>query len=587
MLRLKPEAHYRLSRNEGRLTLAALGLLSGLLAGVVANLFRLALETPFPALNIADHYDDFESLPDYVVFLLPIAGVLLLAFIIRLFPEKNRETGVAHVIDHVQNLRGRMPVRNACLQFLGSTVALLSGQSCGREGPGIHLGAASSSVLCQWLNLPNNATRLILACGAAASIGALFNTPIAGVIFAMEVILMEYTIAGFLPVILAAVSGAVVTQMIYGDQHVFSLPDVRMESLMEIPYIILMGLLIGLLAGIFIRLQQYALSFSGIRLYKRLILAGVITGAVAFWVPQIMGTGYDSLAMAVAGDYTLTMLAVILICKLLVTPIVLGLGIPGGFIGSTLMMGGIFGALMGTLGNLPFPAYQASADFYVLLGMCAMMGAVLQAPLAALMATLEISNNSNLILPAMLIIVVSNLTVSEGFGLESIYQIILRERGVKTPNNMSRLLHRYAVSSILKTGIPVINPAQEGWRDTLQKAETERVILQLPEKAQPEKQDTPAVAGKAPGQVRIADRKQLASILSAYPEDSEALLERLRQRSDAACRVSLHATLQQALDAMQSNDTEYAYVHSPVSFGTERLLGFLGSDAIMAFYRDR
>lgn len=586
MLRLKPEAHYRLSRNESRLTLAALGLLSGLLAGVVANLFRLALETPFPALGIADHYDDFESLPDYIAFLLPIAGVLLLALIFRLFSEKNREIGVTHVIDHVQNLRGRMPVRNAFLQFLGSTVALLSGQSCGREGPGIHLGAASSSALCQWLNLPNNATRLILACGAAASIGALFNTPIAGVIFAMEVILMEYTIAGFLPVILAAVSGAVVTQMIYGDQHVFILPDVRMESLLEIPYIILMGLLIGLLAGIFIRLQQYALSFSGIKLYKRLILAGVLTGAVAFWVPQIMGTGYDSLATAVAGEYTLTMLAVILICKLLVTPIVLGLGIPGGFIGSTLMMGGIFGALMGTLGNLPFPTYQASPDFYVLLGMCAMMGAVLQAPLAALMATLEISNNSNLILPAMLIIVISNLTVSEGFGLESIYQIILRERGIKTPNNMSRLLNRYAVSSILKTGVPVINPAQEGWRDALLKAGTERVILQLPEQPPPEKQETPA-PGRSPGDVRIADRRQLVSLLSASPDNSEALLERLRQSSDPACRVSLHATLQQALDAMQSNETEYAYVNSPVSFGTERLLGFLGSDAIMAFYHDR
>ncbi|MEX1058189.1 MAG: chloride channel protein, partial [Natronospirillum sp.] len=446
---------------------------------------------------------------------------------------------------------------------------------------GVHLGAAGSSALGQMLQLPNNVIRLMVACGSAAAIGALFNTPIAGVIFAMEVILMEYTIAGFTHVILAAVSGTVITQLIYGDERVFMLSDVRMNSLLEIPYVILMGLIIGVLASVFVRLQQYSLSFSSIDIRKRLMLAGLLTGLFAMFIPEIMGSGYDSLDLAIAGEYSMLFLGLLLISKLILTPIVLGLGIPGGFIGTTLMMGGICGALMGTLGNLALPQYQAEPAFYVLLGMCAMMGAVMQAPLAALMATLEISNNSNLILPAMLIIVVSNLTASEGFRLDSIYQIILRSRGIKTPNNLARLLNRYAVSSIMNTDFVTLDTNSKTWIDTLGKTDKSWALLQYGLA-----DDSEASASKTETRLLpVASVQEMLAKNANLPGPD--FYRNIKAQGSVTGSVSMHATLQQALNYMQNNDLEYACVRSPVRFGQERLLGFLGVDDIIRFYRDR
>src|SRR5690606_23161392 len=132
-------------------------------------------------------------------------------------------------------------------------LTLLSGQSAGREGPAVHLGAASSSLIGQWMRLPNNSIRILVACGTAAAISASFNTPIAGVIFAMEVVLVEYTLSGFTPVILAAVSAAVVNQLVYGDMPACTVPPLAMNSLLELPFIVLMGLMFAFSSAGFVR----------------------------------------------------------------------------------------------------------------------------------------------------------------------------------------------------------------------------------------------------------------------------------------------------------------------------------------------
>ena len=162
-----------------------------------------------------------------------------------------------------------------------------------------------------------------------------------------------------------------------------------------------------------------------------------------------MGTGYDIINAVLGGEIDWKFLLVLLACKLVPTAIVLGLGLPGGVIGPSLVLGGIAGAILGYFGNTIFSSHAASPSFYVLLGMCAMMGAVLQAPLAALMALLELSNNPELILPAMLIIVVANLTASEIFGLQSIFRINLAQQGILTPKTLGRILNRFSVNAVL------------------------------------------------------------------------------------------------------------------------------------------
>jgi len=330
----------------------------------------------------------------------------------RLKPEQQR-LGVAHVIDKVQHFRSKMPVHNAVMQFVTASIALISGGSCGRKGPSIHLGAAMGGAIGSALVLPNNSIRTLIA--------APFNTPIAGVIFAMEVILIEYAITGIIPIIIAAVNGTVVTQVLYGDEPVFMIESVAMNSLWQLPWVVFMGLVIGVLASSFVRLHKLALSFSHLDVRLRLALLGLFTGSVAIFVPEIMATGYDSLNEAMLGKLALDFLLILLVAKLVVTAISLGLGLPGGAIGSSLIICGIAGAFMGTIGEQIMPGTIPSTAFYVLIGMCAMMGDTLQASLAALMALLELSDNPAIILPAMLIIVVSNLTSSEGCRTRSVF----------------------------------------------------------------------------------------------------------------------------------------------------------------------
>ena len=142
----------------------------------------------------------------------------------------DRETGIVHVISCMHSHYSVLPLRNALVQFIGGAFALATGQSGGREGPGVHLGGAANSLLGQWLDLPNNSLRVLIACGTAGGIAAAFQTPLAGVIFAMEVIVAEYTVVGFIPVILAAVSASAVSHFFSGSSILPALPELEHHS---------------------------------------------------------------------------------------------------------------------------------------------------------------------------------------------------------------------------------------------------------------------------------------------------------------------------------------------------------------------
>ena len=157
---------------------AILGLASGFLTGLVIIAFRLAIEWPLDQL-LEDGPESFETLDPVSAFSLPIAGALLLVAIFALLSKQDRRVGVIHVIERLARHQGHMPLRNAVVQFITGVIALASGQSGGREGPAIHLGAAGSSLIGQYLQLPNNSVRVLVGCGAAAAISASFNTPVA------------------------------------------------------------------------------------------------------------------------------------------------------------------------------------------------------------------------------------------------------------------------------------------------------------------------------------------------------------------------------------------------------------------------
>ncbi|WP_233998754.1 chloride channel protein [Microbulbifer pacificus] len=471
--RLLERLQLQLSSQQALSLLVLLALVIGICAGLVVIAFRQLSEGP--AIFYLPRLDDFESLPDGWRFGLPVAGALLLGLIFHWVAPSGRPTGVVHVLDRLHNHQGKMPIKNAALQFFAGSLALLSGQSIGREGPSVHLGAATGSWVAHRLRLPNNSVRTLLACGVAAAIAASFNTPLAGVIFAMEVVMLEYTIAGFLPVMIAAVSGSAATRLAFGHQAAFSVPASQLESLAELPILFVCALVIGALAALFIISQRYLVPLQQKHSpLLRFLLAGTTTGFLALWIPEILGTGYDTMELAMLGQLGIAALAAIVLAKLIATALATGLGIPGGVIGPSLILGACIGGAAGHLANHWLGAATASPGLYAMVGMAAMMAALLNAPLAALLAILELTYNPNVLFPGMMTIVVACLVSRQMFNTEGIYQESLRALGKSgTPSWRAQMLSRVGVASVMERAVTVTP-------QLLDRTQAERLIEQQP-----------------------------------------------------------------------------------------------------------
>jgi CIC family chloride channel protein len=430
--------------------LTLLGLLTGLIAGAVIVLFRWAVEIPL-AHFLPESFENFEGVSSLIHFLLPLSGAVLLGLVLQCVDKRHHATSIGHVMDRLQNHQGRMPIGNFVTQFFGGAGCLLTGQSIGREGPAVHLGAGSGSLLGQWLKLPANSLRPLAGCGVAAAIAACFNTPMAGVIFAMEVVIMEYTIAGFIPVTLAAVAGATMTRLAFGPEIAFINAQSVMGDLRELPLMGLVGLVVAVFAAAYIRLHGASCRWALNRpIALRFALAGLFTGVCALWIPQIMGVGYDTISSALTGEIGFALLLAIAVTKLFATSISLGVGMPGGVVGPLLFIGACVGGAVGSAAQILMPDSASAIGFYVILGMGAMMGATLNAPLAAMMAILELTYNPNIIFPSMLVVIAACLTTRWVFKCDGLFQHVLRIQGkFRSAEAMEQLLSRTGVRELM------------------------------------------------------------------------------------------------------------------------------------------
>lgn len=431
--------------------LTLVGIVIGFLAGGVVVFFRLVIEEALFFL-LPGHIENFEALSSLQAFLFPVIGSVILAILFYFIPKPYQKLGVGYVLERFHNFQAHMPFSNAIVQFITAAISLISGQSVGREGPAIYLGASAASLLGQFCRLPNNSLRTLMGCGVAAAIAASFNTPIAGVIFAMEVVLMSYSIVGFIPIMMASVCGALVTRIVFGDESLFTLSGFQMHGLWELPVMIVAGLVIGIIATTYMRLQLSFMRLSHLPLPIKLLFAGLLTGITALIAPEILGAGYDTVNLLLTGHVAITTLCILLAAKIIVTSFSIAMGMPGGLIGPQLFIGACIGAIIGVLVNTLFPDGSSTIGFYVLLGMAAMMGAVINAPLAALMAVLELTYNPSLIFPSMLIIVVSCITTRQLFKCEGIFIEQLRVMGTSLDASPTQqILSNIGVASVMNT----------------------------------------------------------------------------------------------------------------------------------------
>ncbi|MDY6797146.1 MAG: chloride channel protein [Pseudomonadota bacterium] len=571
----------RLSGVDALPQLAVLGLLSGLVTGAVILLFRLAIEWPLEQFLPGRESEAFEQLDWITRGLLPLGGALILGLFLQRLALQDRKVGVVHVMERLNYHQGYLTVRSALVQFFSGVTTVITGQSAGREGPAVHLGAAFSSLMGQWMRLPNNSIRTLVACGCAAAISASFNTPISGVIFAMEVVMMEYTIAGFTPIILASVSAAIVTQAVYGGEPAFAVPALTMNSLVEIPWIISIAVCIGIAAATFIHIVEAGSRYHHRPVLLRVAVAGLLMVPFAILVPQVMGIGYDTVNATIHGDLPLWLLIGAGIAKLVVTAITIGLGMPSGVIGPTLFMGATLGGAMGLVGAQVAPDYASSVGFYAMLGMGAMMGAVLQAPLAALMTVLELTRNSNIILPAMLIITTSSLVTSEAFGKKSLFLTILKTQGLSYQNSpVIQALRRVSVGAIMERSI--LRTERH-----LSPAEARKILASEPRWLIIEGSNGPTAMMPAVDLARyLEDAAEEAKKADREMPEAIDLIEIPANRRDIA-PVQYQATLEEAVEQFESSGAEALYVQRPIAPMIQHIYGIVLRSDIESYYKYR
>ena len=408
--------------------LALLGIAASVAVGALFALIGFAGEA---IASLAE--GDFQHLSHMRRAALPLAGAAVLAVALTPLAAPRRRAGVAHVLERLARRRVRFPLANAAVQCFGGAAALGAGLSGGAEGPAVHLGAASSSSMGNALKIPQNSVRVLVACGAAAALASSFNAPMAGVIFALEVVLMEYTAATFIPVLLAAATASIVGHWTFGQGGALAMPDLAMHSYLDLPFVLLAGVVIGALAAVFVAGLRGFARLDGQPFWLRAGLAGAITGAAALASPAVMGMGYDSVQLALLGQIAWPALLVIVVAKTIASTACVGLGMPVGVIAPTLVIGAAAGELLSFAGTAWAPAGASAPGFYAMLGMAAMVGAALHAPLTALLIVLELTSNLHVILPAMLIVAVATVTSRHVLRQPSAFAVPLRRLGISHP----------------------------------------------------------------------------------------------------------------------------------------------------------
>jgi H+/Cl- antiporter ClcA len=442
------------------LVLSLLGAVCGLLSALVmALLYWLIMSLSH--LFMAGGSEAFESLPIELRAVIPIVACFILAVIFTLLPSKLRSVGVPYVVERLNYHQGILPVLNAVVQFFTVAISLIGGLSVGKEGPAVHLGATFGSYLAQKGRLPQYGVETLVACGVAGAIAAAFQTPVAGVLFAFEVIFIEYRMGMALPVLLSSVVGMLVSEYLLGSIEIFDIdhlstaqftPDFFLACLALVGFIVI-------LAFLFLKVQKILWRIGKVSVWWRFSLVALVTSIVAIYLPEALGGGYDSLLSLLSGQVLISSLLVIIVVKTLLTSVSIGLGIPGGMIGPTFVIGGLAGAQVAFLFDSVL-SHNHEMALFILLGMAAMMAACFQAPLTALIAMIEMTHTSEVIVPAMLVIVLSCLIMRLLFRQDSAFVQRLEYVGLSSSvSPFRRYLRHHTVTSVAEP--VVVLPAHE------------------------------------------------------------------------------------------------------------------------------
>ena len=434
--------------------LALLPGLTGLLTGVAAIGFVELLNlVQFFAIGSTHHpLDVLPGLAWYHVVLAPAIGGLIVGPLLRILAPEAAGHGVPEVIEAVTVGGGQIRRRVALVKSVASALTIGSGGSLGREGPIVQIGAAVGSAVGQILRLPAEQLRTLAACGAAAGIAAVFNAPIAGAFFALEVITGNFAMPAFGPVILASVLGTVVSRAYFGDHPAFIVQPYELESLWEIGTYAALGILCGIVGAVFIgaigRMEQWAASTPIPRIWRP-AAGGLLLGFLILVVPDLYGVGYGTMDAALSGTTPWHWLALLLPLKILATSLTLASGGSGGVFIPALYIGAVTGGLVGSGVHALLPSVTAGAGAYALVGMAGVLSAATHSPITAMILLFEMSGDYQIILPVMIVVTLST-AVGRSLAEDSLYTAALRRRGILVDRREDQIMRRHRVGEAMR-----------------------------------------------------------------------------------------------------------------------------------------
>ncbi len=375
----------------------ALALIAGISGGLVGIGFRtlIGLFQTFWAGTSSERFLlSLSTLPWWVVIVAPAFGGLLVGIILHFWRPLGRAGGVADVIEARAHSSKHLDMKNATIGTLISAITLGFGGSAGREGPVVFYAAAVSKALFRFFELPPSARKTMLACGVAAAISASFNAPIAGVLFAHEVILAHFAMSAFVPLVIASVMAVVISRMWFGDVPAFIVPDFTLTSYWEVPAFALLGVTCALVAILF---QSSLIGTDWVSRHLKMpillrpVLGGTLVGLIALIFPQVLGVGYEATDSAISGSLSLSLMIALIIAKTAATAITIGSRMGGGVFSPALYLGAMTGGAFGMMAIAVFPDAVSSSSLYAIIGMGAVAAAVLGAPISTVVMIFELT----------------------------------------------------------------------------------------------------------------------------------------------------------------------------------------------------
>ena len=366
------------------------------------------------------------------VIVLPVMGGLIVGPIVHFVAPEAKGHGVPEVMTAIATRGGKIRPVVVLAKAICSAVTIGTGGSVGREGPIVQIGSALGSNIGQLFKLNERRVVNLLAAGAAGGIAATFNAPIAGVIFALEVILGDFAVQSFSSIVVSSVTASVVSRAILGDTPAFTVPAYSLKSPWELALYLGLGVVAGLGAMAFMKTLYFMEDlFDDWKFpdYFKPAIGGLGLGILGFFIPQVFGTGFETIEQTLNGQLGLTFLLVLIVGKILATTLTLGSGASGGVFAPALFIGAVLGGAYGEIARQIFPAITAASGAYAMVGMAAVFAGAARAPITAILILFEMTQDYRIILPLMFATVVS-MILAQRIEPESIYTLKLKRRGI-------------------------------------------------------------------------------------------------------------------------------------------------------------